>query len=650
MNIEQILSQLDRLTLDFFAPTDAFYEQIQSQIDYQQLIARGATSITFPLKYDDHLVVKQYRPCLARQEFAINRYNCEEMHNHIQMFLLPHAGKKLLLLANYLAEGVVGGLLNQISSFTPHFIQTHGVYFSRAANTAYTIMERGQINWESVLHTQNDVYILLFQIAHALQCGQTLLRFTDYDLHSGNIVFVRPSVNSYQYHVGTQMAYLIDPPFIVKLIDFGMSRVETDTMVINSMNDRVPYPNHGVFNPFYDFAMLLGPRLIRDDSEINKLIRGLLTRAGVSELLRVVFGLPMTGPSDLEIGPALDIYAHFYGESRPMEYPPTNYANIETILQYLASKITGWSPVPLGTVRATQPLLYIEQPRRSLANTPYRVDNGIMVESEFVGHLLYHVATIQPRVATNYRFVTRCCKLDPIEFFNERLGIAINGTFFDVASTFEAIGPYRERIQDRWFETNLLIPQLYGSYYGFVLIRDGGIEINRNAMGVGNGDMFRTGPILIWEGQPQFNENSVDEVRNVDGQQVAIFHCQQSENVDRLLPADGVFTYNCNTIRPGELSHGTNRNPRTMLITRQNGDVLFVVIEGRNPRSQGATFLEMIQLAQLLGAWNAINLDGGQSSNMAFRSPNDEERIYSLVRLPSYPVGNIISFLHQDFE
>lgn len=62
------------------------------------------------------------------------------------------------------------------------------------------------------------------------------------------------------------------------------------------------------------------------------------------------------------------------------------------------------------------------------------------------------------------------------------------------------------------------------------------------------------------------------------------------------------------------------KQPRTILGNFANGDILFMVIDGRQPNwSRGAT-LEEIQIKLLeLGAIDAYNLDGGGSSTMVFK-------------------------------
>ena len=68
----------------------------------------------------------------------------------------------------------------------------------------------------------------------------------------------------------------------------------------------------------------------------------------------------------------------------------------------------------------------------------------------------------------------------------------------------------------------------------------------------------------------------------------------------------------------------TTKHPRTLAGVRQDGTILLVVIDGRQPAlSNGVTLVECAQLMHSLGAVNAINHDGGGSSTMLIRAGED---------------------------
>lgn len=63
---------------------------------------------------------------------------------------------------------------------------------------------------------------------------------------------------------------------------------------------------------------------------------------------------------------------------------------------------------------------------------------------------------------------------------------------------------------------------------------------------------------------------------------------------------------------------GSGLNPRSAIGQREDGAVLLLVIEGRQPSSLGATMGDLITVMEDFGAVNAANLDGGMSSSMVY--------------------------------
>lgn len=59
--------------------------------------------------------------------------------------------------------------------------------------------------------------------------------------------------------------------------------------------------------------------------------------------------------------------------------------------------------------------------------------------------------------------------------------------------------------------------------------------------------------------------------------------------------------------------------PRTAIGQRDDGEVIFLVIDGRNLNSLGATLRQEQDILLKYGAVNAVNLDGGSSSTMYFQ-------------------------------
>lgn len=64
---------------------------------------------------------------------------------------------------------------------------------------------------------------------------------------------------------------------------------------------------------------------------------------------------------------------------------------------------------------------------------------------------------------------------------------------------------------------------------------------------------------------------------------------------------------------------GSGLNPRTAIGQRADGAILFLVIDGRQVNSLGASYADVIDVMLEYGAVNAANLDGGSSSLMYYK-------------------------------
>src|SRR5204863_6398296 len=78
------------------------------------------------------------------------------------------------------------------------------------------------------------------------------------------------------------------------------------------------------------------------------------------------------------------------------------------------------------------------------------------------------------------------------------------------------------------------------------------------------------------------------------------------------------------------LLHGVRRviddrelHPRTAIgIDQDTGQILMLVVDGRQTFSRGYTMVELANLMTALGAEDALNLDGGGSSTMLAFGPD----------------------------
>lgn len=77
-----------------------------------------------------------------------------------------------------------------------------------------------------------------------------------------------------------------------------------------------------------------------------------------------------------------------------------------------------------------------------------------------------------------------------------------------------------------------------------------------------------------------------------------------------------------------------NKNPRTLVGSSEDGkQLILVTVDGRQDNSVGLTQTESAQLMQELGAYNALNFDGGGSTTMVARKPGTST--LDIVNIPS---------------
>ena len=96
---------------------------------------------------------------------------------------------------------------------------------------------------------------------------------------------------------------------------------------------------------------------------------------------------------------------------------------------------------------------------------------------------------------------------------------------------------------------------------------------------------------------------------NIEG---AVMHIEGTSMLVRNGEIPGQFSY-----EPGSLSQ---RNPRTLVGCTEDGqELLLVVIDGRQASSIGMTSYESAELMLELGAYDALNMDGGGSTTLVAR-------------------------------
>jgi exopolysaccharide biosynthesis protein len=310
----------------------------------------------------------------------------------------------------------------------------------------------------------------------------------------------------------------------------------------------------------------------------------------------------------------------------------------------------------------------------NLDNTAYINENSMYVSSEHVtedckiGKMNIVVAYINTK-HTGYKMVSRCCNMNVRDVENPVKGVAINTTYFNIINKFP-IGFYRE--EDEFQLQGEPIPSAYTDYYRYVCVKpDSSLKFYKHSElpTIKDKDcpyVFAVGPMLIEKGNVVYNETS-DNLHlfqcssgSETVKQYKKGHCK--DGIDTKVPENVVDCSRPGLVKPGDLVHGTNLNPRSMLITRKNndkkGDIAFVWIEGRGYDGYGIDFKNQVILAKYLNATNAINLDGGGSAQLAMRSDTKDLVYHSIwtksrskknpqkkrALHPHYHVGAVLEF------
>ena len=87
--------------------------------------------------------------------------------------------------------------------------------------------------------------------------------------------------------------------------------------------------------------------------------------------------------------------------------------------------------------------------------------------------------------------------------------------------------------------------------------------------------------------------------------------------------AETVLAFGPVLLKNGEIqdlsdSAYTHREPRSCFGVIDNGHYVGLVVEDRNGRSEGATLKECAEILADIGCWDALNLDGGNTTAMLF--------------------------------
>lgn len=719
---------------DFNETNNDFVNSIYLGLSPENLIAVGGVGKVYIV---GDYVVKEATPCQSNLPQLLPY--CTDVQDLVfgkPITIIPSGDKFRYILPNLLSEATIGMLFKEsqisinFSEILASFILVEddkpSVYFIMPL---YRPIYTGSLLDSSLSDPLSYLY-LLFQVSSALMASQEKFLFTHYDLHIDNILLDDwpKGVEYLSYPLSNSSRIQIPKdkcPFIAKISDYGLSRLETERALITPSVSDKPDAGYGEFNPSYDIISFIGSSLFDDRTSLkfNSLKSNPTFYFILMKLVLWIFKdtqikIPSLNLNDLlkvkdEIGKK---YYKQIGKGKiyfrplPHEQNAVRFANIRSmpeIVDYLAGILLKLKMADLNVDRSRVlalpslaatyrkydsiipydkniPLPKIPKPgemtfksvemdiepnfinlktyRLLLADPPNNFNFTIDPKQiEYCPYQEHYLTVIRVKKNTpNYVFTSECCMLDPINYLrlNDFAGFVINGGFFARYTDYLPIGKYKDPVGK--FDNNP-IPEEYRDVYGFLALTDNQMTITRNP-DLKSDYLFSSGPVLIENGEIVFDPNqerfacvSEDTTLEVIGKTEdtisvsGYFDYSLKGNQCRGDYVEDPRTYpRCDKIKPGELSHADNPNPRTAACILENGDYLFLTVEGRGERGIGLDLPSLSSIIKRMypNVKSAINLDGGRSTNMAWRVPKNPNKVYisNPKHMYQYPVGNLLTF------
>lgn len=616
MNSDVLARSIRSLTPSLYAPTRDFMTRFYAHIIWT-VRGQGSFGAVHFLDNDKTKVVKVEAPC---NRFDTDR--CESLDVLIEY--RPHDGKTLLELNSILVEGTIGSVLNTLVPYTPHFATINGAYYSAFYRQSYVVMERLEPIAEPLLRQDGVMWQLVFQVFHALYVAQSKYRFVHFDLHLGNIMSATPVVK-HTYRVPSQSGFynvsLKDPMIDTRVIDFGLSRLETDNVIVNQTHDALSGDDRGQFNPYYDMAIVYGMVQYEGLTDV------------AHDLLPMLFvdgQIPAEADTDADaplgryferFRPLPEFFSTFQNRLRPV------HAVLQRLVTFLKSRdmlepstrrkpVVEWTfekrpvvPFPAGG----------ESVPRGVAFTSF-ADAETGVEAS--------VALVYPdAIRLGAAFRTVCCKMDPETYAKHHRSIAINGS--DTNEFFEPVGAYRETLATRLYESHVETRDALDAYYGWVTFDGGSLDIAPREPEIAN-DAFQVGPLLVSGGTVRMTPDAMRTESIPLHGGIPAYHCEFSDADDEYIEKNDHAVFNCEYMQPGDFFDGDRPKRRSMLMIDEKGVVGLVVMTG-------VTLAGLAAFAGRQGAKTAVAL--GDPASMAWRTG---DAVHVTKRRHKQPAGNLL--------
>lgn len=646
------------------------------------------------------------------RRYPINQL-CEMAEHQNLIFRIPDTvtGKQIVLSPNYLLEPFVGLYLAQkMKNYTKSFMNIYDFQYDLSQKIVYMICEPLE-PIRNFIRTKEDYLYTVFGIIQGIDVAQKMFKYVHYDLHMGNIMGRRNPKNKrvlrvYPLSNGDYLHTYFN--FEPTIIDYGHSRFETRNRIFIprlKFFDINWYSWEPYYDLFYFFVFQYDREKLRERGEDIITILSSLPSNRQSEikivmfqLLSIFFSKQFDYQNEVD-RKNLNNLIHFLsrGRSRPFtellgyinpEYRCLNTTQmmdkiailiqddyekrfgqrycfdvkrLETFPYFVSKKNYGetFASIPLTNRLNTKYLHYFSQ---SMYPTQ-QIANGILLQmfrssdlgltfnyTEYMhtknstldpNNQYIFVATIYSNLAKsqNYKFRFDCCRVDLLTYFQNlkfTSGIGINASFFQINTDYGPLGYYKTR--DVIFDNP--VPNEYLPYYAIIGIDDfGQLRIDKIENQNKYSQVITCGPVLVGNRKPVITESKIETERNSNG--LMKFQCEKSKQFQNVI--------DCDSLRPGELYHIGNPNPRTALGTGSDSNgkfIKFIYVEGRGNRGSGLDGAQLSNLCLRLGCVDAINLDGGSSTSIVWKKEGEDYiHLPNPNRLDKYPVGSVISLV-----
>jgi len=643
--------------------------------------------------YEPKLAVKIQAPCKTSGGAFndLRQLACEELEKGWGVQWLPHASKWHVSVPSTLVEGVINLHLNTLQEQTEHFLLGFGTYLHEKDGqpASYTVMERavpfvGKVGgrvFYNFIESKKDIFVFLFQVLHALHVAQREYRFMHYDLHFGNIMIVRlqqPTTITYEIirNDGAVVHYCLECEISVKIADFGLSRLETDSYIVeNSPSAEVRSEKE--YQPIYDMATVLGPPLAQLILWWNRVAEekdaDTVSTSEYIQILSEAFGglFAETVATETELEDFLGKYYRRYRfNTLQNQLQGGKQETIPDVLDLLASFL-GKPTFPEYETVKERP---VHAPRQFIPPNPslpsWLTYKMVRAPTEDAREMAVHVFSIDQTSAIEqgFSFVAPCCRMEPMDYLQRHRGIAINGSLTNRnirgRLPYTPMGPMRATLVPPNAESVLFtgekdFNEIYGDHIGYVTLKDGRVAVQKQrpkALGARSYDWFAGGLMLYQKGRQRPLDLQKVAENTPPGSSSFIFKCEpirDSEaggfDVQQQYAAETSWNAplmpNCYHAKTSPMAKGSMQISRSMVVVSQSGELRFVSVErGRREGPTGATYTDMLKIAeeQFDDIRDAVLLESGKASNITLRFG---EEMYSTSRVSDYLGSSILALV-----